>query len=100
MERTGYARGTLATRAGLTAAVPALDRVEWLTMGDMMGDMGGMEHGNGAMHGTMAGMNHGTMPMQHNMAGMNHSAMAMDHREHGVAAAAAAAAGLGKPSRK
>lgn len=41
MDRTGYARGTLATRAGLAAAVPQLDKAEWLTMGDMMGAMGG-----------------------------------------------------------
>ena len=41
MDRTGYARGTLATRAGLTAAVPAPDKAEPLSMGDMMGDMGG-----------------------------------------------------------
>jgi FtsP/CotA-like multicopper oxidase with cupredoxin domain len=41
MDRTGYARGTLATRAGLTAAVPELDKAEPLTMMDMMGDMGG-----------------------------------------------------------
>src|SRR3546814_8102901 len=40
MDRTGYARGTLATRAGLDAPVPALDPVEWLTMADMMGSMG------------------------------------------------------------
>ena len=41
MDRSGYARGTLATRAGLVAAVPALDKPEPLSMGDMMGDMGG-----------------------------------------------------------
>ena len=41
MDRTGYARGTLATHAGMTAAIPALDKPEQLTMGDMMGDMAG-----------------------------------------------------------
>ena len=55
MDRTGYARGTLAARAGLTAAVPAPDKPEPLTMGDMMGDMGGgmggMDH---SVHGGMA----------------------------------------------
>lgn len=47
MDRTGYARGTLATHAGLEAPVPALDPVEWLTMGDMMGVTGchGWRHG-------------------------------------------------------
>ncbi len=41
MDRTGFARGTLATRAGVTAAVPAPDKPEPLSMGDMMGDMMG-----------------------------------------------------------
>jgi FtsP/CotA-like multicopper oxidase with cupredoxin domain len=41
MDRTGYARGTLVARAGMTAAVPALDTPEPLSMGDMMGDMMG-----------------------------------------------------------
>jgi len=41
MDRTGYARGTLTTRSGLTAAVPALDKAEPLSMMDMMGDMSG-----------------------------------------------------------
>jgi CopA family copper-resistance protein len=93
MERTGYARGTLATRAGLDAPVPALDPVQWLTMGDMMGDMsgmGGMDHGGG----TMPGMAHG---MQGSMAGMNHGAMAMDHSKHGMAPAPAG--NLRKPSQ-
>jgi len=41
MDRSGYARGTLTPRAGLVAAVPALDKVVPLSMGDMMGDMMG-----------------------------------------------------------
>ena len=59
MDRTGFTRGTLAVRAGLTAAVPTPDKPEPLTMGDMMGDMGG-----GGMVG-MAGMDHGGMAMDH-----------------------------------
>lgn len=93
MDRTGYARGTLATRAGLEAPVPALDPVEWLTMADMMGAMGGgmtgMSHGaagpssmSGMDHGAMAGMNHGSMQ------GMNHAGMAS--MDHGAMAAAGA----------
>jgi FtsP/CotA-like multicopper oxidase with cupredoxin domain len=39
MDRTGYARGTLAARAGMAAAVPAPDKPEPLDMSDMMGDM-------------------------------------------------------------
>ncbi|WP_417284328.1 copper resistance system multicopper oxidase, partial [Comamonas sp.] len=41
MDRSGYARATLAVREGLQAPVPATDPVEWLGMGDMMGAMGG-----------------------------------------------------------
>ena len=54
MDRTGYARGTLAVRAGLAAAVPGLDKPVWLTMADMMGGMGDgmvMDH---SMHDGMA----------------------------------------------
>ncbi len=43
MDRTGYAAGTLAVRAGLSAAVPALDARAVLTMADM--GHGGMDHG-------------------------------------------------------
>jgi CopA family copper-resistance protein len=66
MDRTGYVRGTLATQAGLSAPIPALDKPETLIMEDMMGDMGaGMV---GMDHSTMNhnGMNHD----RHNMAGM------------------------------
>lgn len=42
MDRTGYARGTLAPRAGMTAAVPTPDKPQPLEMEDMMGDMTGM----------------------------------------------------------
>ncbi|MCF6236362.1 MAG: copper resistance system multicopper oxidase [Gammaproteobacteria bacterium] len=38
-ERTGYARGTLATKAGLSAAVPEVDEPQWLGMADMSGGM-------------------------------------------------------------
>jgi len=52
MDRTGYARGTLAIRAGLSAPVPETDTPQWLSMADMMGSMAG-----GAMAGgTMARM--------------------------------------------
>lgn len=97
IDRTGYARGTLAVREGLSAPVPALDKPEWLTMADMMGDMGGMGHGgahgmdHGSMHG-MAAMNHGAMP------GMDHSQHGMDHSQHGMAAMPAEAS-LKVPSK-
>jgi CopA family copper-resistance protein len=58
MDRSGYARGTLAVRAGLQAPVPEPDKPQWLTMTDMMGDMGqgtaAMDHGSHAMHAGMA----------------------------------------------
>jgi CopA family copper-resistance protein len=67
-DRSGYARGTLAPRAGMAAAIPPMDPRPLRTMADM--GMGSMEHGSmpgmgggampGADHGTMPGMNHGT----------------------------------------
>jgi FtsP/CotA-like multicopper oxidase with cupredoxin domain len=46
MDRTGYARGTLATERGLSAEIPDLDPVEWLEMKDMMGSMSHVRHAN------------------------------------------------------
>lgn len=117
MDRTGYARGTLATREGLQAAVPALDKAEWLTMTDMMGDMGamggmaGMSHGGVHDHGAMQGTHgthsergmhsthgahgtHGTHGMHsmhgtHGAHGMHHGGMAMDHGQHAMPTAPA-----------
>ena len=43
MDRTGYARGTLAVREGLSAPVPEPDPRVILTMADM--GHGGMDHG-------------------------------------------------------
>lgn len=75
MDRTGYARATLAARVGLTAPVPPLDKPLPLTMTDMMGDMGAMDgakqsgaHGGVAMdhgkHAGMPGMSQSTMPIR------------------------------------
>ena len=61
--RTGMVRGTLAPREGMAGAVPAMRSKPLLTMADMGGMMGGMDHSN------MAGMDHS------NMAGMDHSNM-------------------------
>jgi len=50
-DRSGYARGTLAPKMGMTAMVPPMDPRPMRTMVDMgMGKMGGMKMGN------MAGM--------------------------------------------
>ena len=78
MDRTGYARGTLAVREGLSAPVPTPDPRPLIAMGDMgmdHGSMGGMDHGN------MAGMGQGSMSGgMADMSGMDHSQMAgMDH---------------------
>jgi CopA family copper-resistance protein len=74
IDRTGYARGTLAPRPGMEADVPAMDPRPRLSMQDMMGAMAmghahGMEGGGDAIkvsatggHGTMAGMHHSAMP--------------------------------------
>ncbi|WP_040261890.1 copper resistance system multicopper oxidase [Pseudomonas massiliensis] len=66
MDRSGYARATLASRAGLAAPVPPLDAPVVLGMMDMgmgMGEKGmeGMNHGatSDSAHGTMANMTHG-----------------------------------------
>ena len=58
MDRTGFARGTLAVREGLSAPVPGLDPRPLLTLEDMGMSHGGMDHGS--MQG-MAGMDHGSM---------------------------------------
>ena len=65
MDRTGFARGTLARQVGATALVPSLDPRPWLTMDDM--GMGGMDHGAMADMPGMEGMDHsamGAMAMQ------------------------------------
>lgn len=91
MDRTGYARGTLATRQGLSAPVPALDPVEWLSMQDMMGamnhegmshdmPMGGMDHSNM----NMEKMDHSKMDHTQMDHSRMHGGMAMDHSMHGM----------------
>lgn len=102
MDRSGYARGTLAVRSGLTAPVPELDPRPLVTMADMgmagmdhgaMGDMAGMDHskmagmGDSSMEGmsgmdggAVEGMNHDAMQgmsSMDNMAGMDHSKTSM-----------------------
>ncbi len=85
MDRTGFARGTLAPRYGMAADVPALDKPEWLTMTDMMGAMShgamaGMQQGGHTVQGGMAmnTMSHGEMSAMQGMGAMDHSAHAMD----------------------
>jgi CopA family copper-resistance protein len=69
-DRTGFARGTLAPRPGMTAAIPPMDPRPMRSMKDMgmeHGSMGGMQMDHGSPGG-MQQMNHGSMP------GMNHAA--------------------------
>jgi len=83
MDRSGFARGTLAARAGLSAPVPAVDPVQPLTMGDMMGAMDHSMHGGGVMDHS------------------SHDMPAMDHSQHaGHDMSAMAVATLAKPSTK
>lgn len=92
MDRSGYARGTLALREGLSAPVPAPDPRPELSMADM----GHGDHGAHGSHGSAttgmdhAAMNHGDM--SHGAAtqgGMAHAAMA--GMDHGTTTAAAIA---------
>ncbi|CAM4223819.1 copper resistance system multicopper oxidase [Bordetella muralis] len=88
MDRSGFARATLAPREGMQAEVPPLDPVQVLTMmdmgmaHDMPGmDMGGMDMG-GDQGGSMKGMDHGSMggPDKASSSVANHDSMGgMDH---------------------
>jgi CopA family copper-resistance protein len=100
--RTGFVRGTLATRPGLQAPVPRVDPRPRLTMDDM-GHGGHGGHGGHAGHvAAAAGAAHGAGTGTHH-AGMDHSAMghvpaggaSMDHAAVGHAATGHAAAGHG-----
>ena len=62
IDRSGYARGTLAPRPGMEAEMPAMDPVPRLAMTDMMGAMGQGDHGDRGMS-SMEGMRHGGMDM-------------------------------------
>ncbi|WP_349568861.1 copper resistance system multicopper oxidase [Azotobacter salinestris] len=113
LDRTGYARGTLALREGLSAPVPAPDPRPLLSMADM--GHGGMDH---AAHGAAApaggkpadhgGMQHGAhQTMEHaghdSHAGMDHGAMGhgghagADHAASGGAMQAHPASEAGNP---
>ncbi|MCC4289155.1 copper resistance system multicopper oxidase [Vreelandella aquamarina] len=83
MDRSGYARATLAPREGMQAEIPKRRQIADRGM-EAMGahGMGGMDHSN------MAGMDHSGMS---NMSGMDHSGMSnmqgMDHSTMGGMAA-------------
>ena len=77
MDRSGFTSGTLTTRMGVNALIPAVDAISPLTMGDMMGGMDHSAHGGGVENKAeikgMAGMDHSS-----------HGAMAMDHSKHAM----------------
>lgn len=75
MDRSGFARGTLAPRAGMQADVPALDPKTWLTMEDMGMSSGADMSGMSSMPG-MAGMKGmDNMPRMEGMKGISMSDM-------------------------
>ncbi len=98
MDRSGYARATLAPREGMAAAIPERRRIVDRGM-EAMGahDMGGMDHSG------MAGMDHSNMQgMDHSgMAGMDHSnVQGMSDEQHRMNATAMLAAGTAQPGSR
>lgn len=72
IDRTGYARATIAPRLGMSAPVPPLDPKTWLTMTDMgMGSQEGMQGGDQGM-ADMKGMQGNDMS---SMKGMENNAL-------------------------
>ena len=58
MDRSGYARGTLAPTAGMAAPIPPLEARVWLSETDMMGDMAAMASSDMPDMPDMPGMAH------------------------------------------
>jgi CopA family copper-resistance protein len=99
MARTGYARGTLAPRAGMSAEVPPLRERPLLTMADMGMDHAGMDHGamdhgandkvmpHASAHGAATGMSHAPTEKPSGGGGHDHGGhAAMTGMEHGKTA--------------
>lgn len=80
MDRTGFARGTLAVREGLSAPVPTLDPRPQISMSDM--GMGGMDHGS-MDHGDMTNMDQGAMQSMDGLQTMD-GMQSMDHGQPGT----------------
>jgi CopA family copper-resistance protein len=66
IDRSGFAKATLAPREGMTGEMPKRRPRAVLNMSDMSGSMAGMDHGS------MAGMDHGDMKDMPGMEGMSH----------------------------
>jgi CopA family copper-resistance protein len=93
MDRSGYARGTLAPRAGMAAEVPPLDPRPLLTMADMMG--AARMPGTSGMQG-VPGM--ATGAMDDGMPGMGHVAAGQAMAGMSMRAAGPEAAATAHPS--
>jgi CopA family copper-resistance protein len=89
LDRTGYARATLAPAEGMSGEIPPLRPRPLLSMADMGMDMGGMDHGPapGKDEMAMPGMDHGSM------AGMDMPGMDTPGMQSGLAPKAAAKSG-------
>ncbi len=72
MDRSGYARGTLALREGLSAPLPKRRERPLRTMADM-----GMAHGSSGVNHDMSGIDSDST-MSHDMSGMSHEMSGMD----------------------
>lgn len=72
LDRTGYARGTLAPKEGMSGEIPPLRPRPQLTMADMGMDMPGMDMTAQGTNEKMAmpGMDHGSMPGMEGTDGM------------------------------
>ena len=81
IDRSGYARGTLAPRPGMEAAVPVMDAVPTLAMVDMMGAMAQTDAGSSTDQGAMPGMDMSSMQgmQQRGSSGMAMAAMVKAH---------------------
>jgi CopA family copper-resistance protein len=77
-DRSGYARGTLAPRSGMAAAVPPLDPPPLRSMADMGMSMAGMNmSGNDTSSMDMSSMKGNEKSSMPDMPGMDHSTMNM-----------------------
>jgi len=86
LDRSGYARGTLAPRPGMSAPVPALRKRPLRSMADMgmdHGAHGAMEMQGGQAAKPMPGMDHGGQAMKP-MPGMDHGGHQMPGMDHGA----------------
>ena len=78
MDRSGYARGTLAVKEGLQAAIPPRRERPLRTMADM-----GMDHGSHGSHGNHTKSSEKNNHDNHNMSEMNQNELDFAWQPHG-----------------